>query len=135
MSPATLYKFYGCDPQEGDDLVRQQQFQKNAAAFWQQGEDIPQRGPAPQSMGQASDVFWGVEEKPKGMKLGAPIPGTSSFVPRIQADNVFATTYHASNEHAGQSMNRINAEKAETLKQTQQFMPYNAARKAAYPGQ
>jgi len=39
------------------------------------------------------DQFFGVEDKPKGQMIGAPIPGYSGTNRRINADNLFGMTY------------------------------------------
>ena len=66
-----------------------------------------------------------------GHQLGRPIPGYSGFDPRIEADNIFGQTYNNSRNNAEESGARINQERGETLKMTQQFMPsYTQARAA-----
>lgn len=48
--------------------------------------------------------------------MGTPIPGYSGAVRRVEADNVFGMTYAEAQRRARDSLARINAEKAETLK-------------------
>ena len=124
MSPRSVYKFFGVDPANSDAVVQNTHFEANRAAFFNNGEPIINRGPAQQSMQQAQDIFWGNEQKVKGKQLGAPIPGTATFQPRIEADAIFACTFQAGTELSKHSVNRINDEKADTLKTAQQFLPY-----------
>jgi len=64
-----VLKFFGLNPAvEGDSIVREQAFAKNAAAFFNNEEAIPQRGPAPQAYDKAAAIFFGEEEKVKGQK-------------------------------------------------------------------
>lgn len=69
----------------------------------------------------AHAAFYGVEgaNPAKTVKqLGEPIPGYSGCNRRIQADNVFGMTYAEARKMAGESLNKINQEKIETLKET-----------------
>ena len=88
----------------------------------------PQRGPAPQGFDKAAQIFFGQEDPVKGQQQGKPIPGTCTFRPRVEADNIFAQTYGASLECSGSSAQRINNEKSETLKGAQQWLAYDQAR-------
>jgi len=124
VDPTAIYKFYGVDPTEGDEIIQRQQMEANKRAFFAGGDDTPQRAAPRQGMSAAEEVFWGVEAKVQGRKQGAPIPGTGTFQPRVEADGIFATTFQASKEFASTSQNRIKDEKADTLKQAQQWMPY-----------
>jgi len=56
------------NPTEGDHLVQQQHFQKNANAFYNNEEQTPSRGPAPQSFDKAASIFHGVEARVPGQK-------------------------------------------------------------------
>lgn len=42
---------------------------------------------------------------------------------RVQADNVFGMTYAEARRMAGESLNKIELEKAETLKETSKWIP------------
>ena len=108
-----------------------EQFKANAAAFYAQANDgLPDRQPAAQSLDNATEVFYGVEAKKRGLTLGHPIPGYSGHNRRIEADNIFGATYQASKVGAETSNQRIEFEKGETLKTTQQFMPSYAQARA-----
>ena len=56
-------------------------------------------------------------------KLGEPIPGYSGVNRRVQADNVFGMTYAEARRMAGESLNKIELEKSETLKETSKWIP------------
>lgn len=64
------------------------------------------------------NVFYGVENKKRAENLGEPIPGYSGVNRRIQADNVFGMTYAEARRRAMESQNRIDTDKADTLKMT-----------------
>jgi hypothetical protein len=68
-------------------------------------------------------AFFGIDEKLKGHQLGNPIPGYSGVNQRVEADNVFGMTYAEARRKAQESLNRINVEKGDTLKQTSTFIP------------
>ncbi len=55
--------------------------------------------------------------------MGTPIPGYSGSNRRVEADNVFGMTYAEALKRANDSLNRIQQEKGETLKQTSTFVP------------
>ena len=58
--------------------MAQEHFKANAAAFYNNGTSDFQVGTEKgQSMDQANEVFFGVEEKKRGLALGKPIPGYS----------------------------------------------------------
>ena len=57
--------------------------------------------------------------------LGEPIPGYSGVNRRIQADNVFGMTYAEARRMAGESLNKIQQEKSETLKETSKWKKWN----------
>lgn len=59
-------------------------------------------------------------------KLGEPIPGYSGVNRRVQADNVFGMTYAEARRMAGESLNKIDIEKSETLKETSKWIPAHA---------
>ena len=128
----TIRKFYGC-AEEGDQVVNDEHFKANAEAFYNNGPSgVNLRQDAGQSLEQANDVFFGVEKKEQGLKLGAPIPGYSGTDQRVQADNIFGMTYANARKFAEGSNQRIASEKGDTLKQTAVFMPsYQDARQAA----
>ena len=46
-----------------------------------------------QAESDAVAAFYGIENKPQGLKLGDPIPGYSGVNRRVEADNVFGMTY------------------------------------------
>ena len=78
-------------------------------------------GASGQDAEAAQAAFFGVEggDQSKAVKqLGEPIPGYSGCNRRIQADNVFGMTYAEARKMAGESLNKINQEKVETLKET-----------------
>ena len=81
-------------------------------------------------MEAATDIFHGVENKPRGMGNFQPIPGYSGTNRRSEADNVFAVTFAGSREQGQASLGRIKDEKTVTLQQSAKFMPYNQARQA-----
>ena len=128
MPPAQVHKFYGLEPStEGDALVRDQAFAKNAKAFYNNEEEVPMRGPAPQGFDKAAQIFFGQDEVVKGQSQGRPIPGTCTFRPRVEADNIFAQTYGSSLDCSSSSAHRINNEKSETLRGAQQWLAYDQA--------
>jgi hypothetical protein len=59
----------------------------------------------------------------RGLDLGDPIPGYSGHNQRVEADNVFGMTYAEAKRRAKDSLQRIQVEKGETLKQTSTFLP------------
>ena len=59
----------------------------------------------------------------RGHDLGEPIPGYSGANQRVEADNVFGMTYAEARRRAKDSLQRIQVEKGETLKQTSTFIP------------
>lgn len=130
VPPETIHKFYGCA--SNDEVVQNREFQHNVDAFFAPtGEFCGDRGSAGQDMDDATKVFYGVQEKPQGLKLGAPIPGYSGHNRRFEADNIFGSTFQASRVNAAESNQRIDFEKGETLKTTCKFMPsYEQARQA-----
>ena len=74
------------------------------------------------------NCFFGIDEtKPAQTvpKLGEPIPGYSGVNRRVQADNVFGMTYAEARRMAQESMNRIEHEKSETLRETSKWVPEN----------
>jgi hypothetical protein len=69
-------------------------------------------------------AFYGIDEVDESKKvkqLGEPIPGYSGINRRVQADNVFGMTYAEARRMAGESLNKINQEKSETLRETSQW--------------
>jgi hypothetical protein len=72
------------------------------------------------------DAFYGIDVVDASkivQKLGEPIPGYSGVNRRVQADNVFGMTYAEARRMAGESMNRIECEKSETLRETSKWVP------------
>lgn len=63
--------------------------------------------PKGQSSDAAAEIFYGVEKKKLGHQLGNPIPGYSGHNRRIEADNIFGTTYEGSRKNAVESNGRI----------------------------
>ena len=106
-----MHAFFGCEDPQVDDPTR------NAPAA---GDD---NGPADQTEAEAVQAFYGIEEKPKGLMLGQPIPGYSGVNRRVEADNVFGMTYAEACKRAKDSLARIQQEKGETLKMTSTFQP------------
>jgi len=76
-----------------------------------------------QSAEDAACAFYGIDPQKRGADLGNPIPGYSGVNQRVEADNVFGMTYAEARRRAKDSLNRINVEKGETLKQTSEFLP------------
>jgi hypothetical protein len=56
-------------------------------------------------------------------KLGEPIPGYSGVNRRVTADNVFGMTYAEARNMAKDSLNRIDAEKSATLRESSKWVP------------
>jgi hypothetical protein len=128
VPPSEIYKFYGANPREGDDVVQQEHYKKNAAAFYNDGRNEgPQRKKPAQAMDEAERIFHGVEERPKGMSNFDPIPGYGGTNRRQDADNFFAGTFRVGRETGQQSLHRINDEKADTLKANSKFPAYKQA--------
>jgi hypothetical protein len=106
-----VHAFFGCeDPAVADPTREPAACQENA-------------GDMEQTEAEAVAAFYGVEEKPKGLMLGQPIPGYSGVNRRIEADNVFGMTYAEACKRAKDSLARIQQEKGETLKMTSTFVP------------
>ena len=83
---------------------------------------------SPQTAMEAAAAFHGVQpSKPaKYVKpLGEPIPGYSGVNRRIQADNVFGMTYAEARKMATESLNKVNVEKSETLRETSKWVHKN----------
>ncbi len=77
-------------------------------------------------MGSATNAFFGIEGAQSGkevLPLGEPIPGYSGVNRRVQADNVFGMTYAEARRMAGESLNKIEQEKSETLRETSKWIP------------
>lgn len=121
----TIRKFYGCgDEPANDETVANEHFKKNSAAFFEASSGGFQMNTNQgQSLDDANKIFFGVENKKKGLALGKPIPGYSGTNQRVEADNIFGMTYANACQFAEGSNARIAAEKGETLKQTAVFMP------------
>lgn len=102
IPPETIHKFYGCAA--NDEVVQNRQYQASVDAFFAPtGEFGGNRGAAGQDLDAATNVFYGVQDKPQGLKLGAPIPGYSGHNRRIEADNIFGSTFQASRVNASES--------------------------------
>ena len=72
------------------------------------------------------DAFYGIDQVAESKtvpKLGEPIPGYSGVNRRVQADNVFGMTYAEARRMAQESLNKIDAEKSETLRETSKWIP------------
>ena len=72
------------------------------------------------------NAFYGIDAvdcSKQVLKLGEPIPGYSGVNRRVQADNVFGMTYAEARRMAGESLNKIDAEKSETLRETSKWVP------------
>lgn len=92
MPPEEVYKFYGIDINEADDVVKQEALKRT------QQKEFKATGSSEEKHGQnyedALRVFYGVEAtQNEAPKLGDPIPGYCGFNRRIQADNIFGMTY------------------------------------------
>ena len=104
-----MHAFFGCENPNVEDPTMPQAADEQAAATNDQTHE------------EAVNAFYGVEEKPKGLMLGTPIPGYSGVVRRVEADNVFGMTYAEACKRAKDSLARIQQEKGETLKMTSTF--------------
>ena len=74
----------------------------------------------------ATNAFYGIDppqETKEVPKFGEPIPGYSGVNRRVQADNVFGMTYAEARRMAQESMNKIDQEKSETLRETSKWVP------------
>ena len=115
MPPEEVYKFYGVDIEEADEIVKQEALRRT------QQKETSGNG---QNYDNALRVFYGVDAtQTEAPKLEDPIPGYCGFNRRIQADNIFGMTYAEARRRAQESQNRIEVEKAETLKTTSKFFP------------
>ena len=77
-----------------------------------------------QNQDQAARAFYGIDEPVAAKtvpKQGEPIPGYSGVNRRVQADNVFGMTYAEARRMAQESMNKIEQEKSETLRETSKW--------------
>lgn len=98
--------------------------EKSMAAFYQLDDSHGRgKGPADQSAEDAAAAFHGIDPTRRGLDLGEPIPGYSGANQRVEADNVFGMTYAEARRRAKDSLQRIEVEKGETLKQTATFIP------------
>jgi hypothetical protein len=115
VPPEEVYKFYGVDIEEADEIVKQEALRRT------QQKETSGNG---QNYDDALRVFYGVDAtQTEAPKLEDPIPGYCGFNRRIQADNIFGMTYAEARRRAQESQNRIEVEKAETLKTTSKFFP------------
>jgi len=110
IPPASVHAFFGCEDPQVVDPTREPY---DAGAQPDQGD---------QKESEAVAAFYGIEEKPKGLMLGQPIPGYSGVNRRVEADNVFGMTYAEACKRAKDSLARIQQEKGETLKMTSTFV-------------
>lgn len=106
-----MHAFFGCEAPAINDPTSEAPADNNQYANNDQQES------------EAIAAFYGIEERPQGLKLGDPIPGYSGFNRRVEADNVFGMTYAEACKRAKDSLNRIQQEKGETLKMTSTFVP------------
>lgn len=125
IPPQTKHAFYGIDPKNQSEVVAQQAFAKNSAAFYSNGvEEAPTRLKPAQTEDQAMKLFFGSDDnEKKPEKFGNPIPGYSGVSRRVVADNVFGMTYAEANRRAMESQSRITNEKGDTLKMTSKYNP------------
>lgn len=125
IPPQTKHAFYGIDSKNQGEVVQQQAFAKNSAAFYSNGVEIAHARAKPaQTEDQAMNLFFGCDDnEKKPEKFGNPIPGYSGVSRRVVADNVFGMTYAEANRRAMESQNRITVEKGDTLKMTAEFKP------------
>jgi len=80
VPPGAIAAFYGsADPDVCDPFAERPQKEDDPACA--------------QDLDAAAAVFYGVDDKSKGIGLGQPIPGYSGVNRRIEADNVFGMTY------------------------------------------
>jgi len=115
VPPEEVYKFYGVDIEEADEIVKREALRRT------QQKETSGNG---QNYDDALRVFYGVDAtQTEAPKLEDPIPGYCGFNRRIQADNIFGMTYAEARRRAQESQNRIEVEKAETLKTTSKFFP------------
>ena len=106
-----MHAFFGCEDPCVQDPTREAPADNGACDNQDQTE------------AEAVQAFYGIEEKPKGLMLGQPIPGYSGVNRRVEADNVFGMTYAEACKRAKDSLARIQQEKGETLKMTSTFCP------------
>jgi len=111
IPPASVAAFFGVEDPNVEDPTAQPADQQAAGGDMDQTQD------------EAISAFYGIEEKPKGLMLGQPIPGYSGVNRRVEADNVFGMTYAEACKRAKDSLARIQQEKGETLKMTSTFVP------------
>lgn len=108
VPPSAIAAFYGSeDPNVNDPFAP-----REAAA---------EEATCAQDMDAAAAIFYGVDQKAKGLALGCPIPGYSGVNRRVEADNVFGMTYAEALRKADESQGRIQAEKGDTLKATSMY--------------
>jgi len=72
------------------------------------------------------NAFFGIDEVKESQevpRLGDPIPGYSGVNRRVTADNVFGMTYGEARRMAQESLNRIDQEKSDTLRETSKWVP------------
>ena len=89
----TIRKFYGCENDCSDAVVNDESYKASAAAFFADDSGIKLEGDQGQSLDDANNVFFGVEQPKRGISLGTPIPGYSGTNQRVEADNIFGMTY------------------------------------------
>lgn len=80
-------------------------------------------------------AFYGIDEVKESQqvpKLGEPIPGYSGVNRRVTADNVFGMTYAEARRMAQESLNRIEGEKSETLRETSKWVPPHLKQEPSY---
>jgi len=114
------YAFYGSQPPE-DTLKEEKAHLEAQENFRQTLIAAGQKVIASQTQDEAIAAFYGQppkDTKKTVMPLGDPIPGYSGVNRRIQADNVFGMTYAEARKMAVESLNKVNAEKSETLRET-----------------
>ena len=119
-----MHAFYGSDiPDSTNNEWAEHQ---KAQAEYLAKVNAEQNAVKVQSGSQATAAFYGIDEVKKEKlveKLGEPVPGYSGVNRRIQADNVFGMTYAEARRMAGESLNKIDAEKSETLRETSKWVP------------
>lgn len=94
MPPKTIAAFFGCEVDHVEDPFAPR---PKCEGEQKTGQDVE----------KAINVFYGVEEKKKGLVLGQPIPGYSGVSRRVEADNMFGMTYAETYRRAKESQNRI----------------------------
>lgn len=117
-----MHAFYGTDVKTNEEWENHQRAQRE----YLDRLNAEQNAVKVQSSAAAANAFYGIDEVKKEKvvaKLGEPIPGYSGVNRRVQADNVFGMTYAEARRMASESLNKIDQEKSETLRETSKWVP------------